>query len=61
VNISFASFLFSFSFPFPFPLLTSFSVDGMAKILMFDLDVVLDSATYNWPARTLVPASIPRR
>jgi hypothetical protein len=45
VNISFASFFFRF----PFPLFTSFSAAGTAKILMFDLAVALDSATYNWP------------
>ena len=47
VNISFVAFFFPF--PFPFPLFTSFSVAGTARILMFDLAVALDSATYNWP------------
>ena len=49
VNISFVGFFFPFPFPFPFSLLTSFSAAGMARILMFDLAVALDSATYNWP------------
>ena len=47
VNISFVGLFFPF--PFPFPLFMSFSAAGTAKILMFDLDVALDSATYNWP------------
>ena len=49
VNISFVAFFFPFPFPFPFSLFTSFSAAGMARILMFDLAVALDSATYNWP------------
>ena len=49
VNISFVVFFFSFIFPFSFPLFTSFSAAGTARILMFDLAVALDSATYNWP------------
>ena len=49
VNISFVAFFFPFPFPFPFPLFTSFSAAGTARILMFDLAVALDSATYNWP------------
>ena len=47
VNISFIGFFFSF--PFPFPLFTSFSAAGTARILMLDLAVALNSATYNWP------------
>ena len=47
VNISFVGFFLPF--PFPFPLFMSFSAAGMARILMFDLAVALDSATYNWP------------
>ena len=47
VNISFVTFFFPF--PFPFPLFTSFSTAGTARILMFDLAIALDSATYNWP------------
>jgi hypothetical protein len=31
-----------------FPLFTSFSIAGMTKILMFDLTVALDNATYNY-------------
>ena len=46
VNIS--SVVFFFPFPFPFPLFTSFSTTGTARILMFDLAVALDSATFNW-------------
>ena len=46
MNISFDDLFFSF--PFPFPVFTSFSAAGTAKILMFDLVVALDSATYNW-------------
>ena len=49
VNISFVDFFFPFPFSFPFPLFTSFSAAGIATILMFDLAVALDSATYNWP------------
>ena len=45
VNIFFVGLFF----PFPFPLFTSFSAAGTTKILMFDLAVALDSATYNWP------------
>ena len=47
VNISFVAFFFLF--PFSFPLFTSFSAVRTARILMFDLAVALDSATYNWP------------
>ena len=47
VNISFVGFFLPF--PFPFPLFMSFSAAGMARILMFDLAVALDSAIYNWP------------
>ena len=47
VNISFVGLFFHF--PFPFPLFTPFSAAGTAKILMFNLAVALDSATYNWP------------
>ena len=46
VNISFIGLFFPF--PFTFPLFTSFSTAGTAKILMFNLAVALDSATYNW-------------
>ena len=51
VNISFVAFFFPFLFlfPFPFPLFTPFSAAGTARILMFNLAVALDSATYNWP------------
>ena len=49
VNISFVAFFFPFPFPFPFPLFTSFLAASTARILMFDLAVPLDSATYNWP------------
>ena len=51
VNISFAGLFFSF--PFPFPLFTSFSATDIAKNLMFDLVVALDSATYNWPCENI--------
>ena len=47
MNISFVAFFFPS--PFSFPLFTSFSAAGTARILMFDLAVALDSATYNWP------------
>ena len=51
VNISFVGLFFPFSFPFP--LFTSFSATGTAKILIFDLAVALDSATYNWPCENI--------
>ena len=51
VNILFVAFFFPFPFPFPFPMFTSFSAAGTARILMFDLAVALDSATYNWPCK----------
>jgi len=49
VNISYVAFFFPF--PFPFPLFTSFSAADTAKIIMFDLVVALNSATYNWPCK----------
>ena len=51
VNISFVGLFFHF--PFPFPLFTPFSAAGTAKILMFNLVVALDSATYNWPCENI--------
>ena len=52
VNISFVVFFFSFPFHFHFSLFTSLSAAGTARILMFDLVVAFDSATYNWPCES---------
>jgi hypothetical protein len=46
-TIFFVYVLFSVKICF-FPLFTSFSIAGMTKILMFDLTVALDNATYNY-------------
>ena len=43
MNIPFGSFFFLYS------LFMSFSIASTIKILMFDLAVALDSATYIWP------------
>ena len=48
MNISFSNFFFLL------PLLTSFSVVGTTKFLIFDLAVALDSAMYNWPSENTV-------
>ena len=47
VNISFVGLFFPF--PFPFPCSRPSQQPAQPKILMFDLVVALDSATYNWP------------